>query len=738
MKRSNPLTAAAVLLVSLSVSTQAVAGATPTDCLGHNPTIVGTNAGETLTGTAGNDVILALGGRDLIAGNGGNDVICAGGGNDVLSGGPGGDILFGSSGNDRISGGPGNDEVAGEDGIDRLSYASARERVIVDLQSGEAAGGEGDDSITGVEHLTGSSFSDTLKGNDSAGNHIDGGDGNDRLFGGAGNDRLTAGAGDDSLAGGAGDDELAGGPNGVFGDYAAFDDAPGPVIANLGAAFDTGSGTIDANRAAGEGSDQLAGIESLSGSSFPDLLIGNGLGNTLLGGEEDDTLLGKGGADDLFGSRGNDTIAGGEDHDSIVGGDGDDDLRGDEGRDRLRGGDDDDLLNGGLGDDVMDGDDDVLGDTVSFAGSTRSVRANLGEALPDNPFVGPIPARRATGQGIDDLFEIENASGGAGNDFLLGTTTSNLLRGNLGNDRLWGFAGNDQLFGGDGADTMQGWGGDDLLDGGDNPSEINGASVSGRHSEHEINNHPGPQPGEHAGDRASWFFSQSTVTAVLTAGGPLGDGTATADDQGTDTLVGIESLEGGFGVNILVGDAGPNVLFGCGERDTLIGNGGNDVLLGYLNPDWLFGDQAPASEFPQFPADGAPGSDILYGHEESDRFSMLGGGNDQIFGGAGPHDLLDFRWASGSVTADLSGTFSGAGFSGAVAGTEWLDGPDFGSTLIGDGARNYINGGAGNDSLYGLGGNDILRGQGGTNHVDGGEGSDDECSTYSTQANCES
>jgi serralysin len=52
---------------------------------------------------------------------------------------------------------------------------------------------------------------------------------------------------------------------------------------------------------------------------------------------------------------------------------------------------------------------------------------------------------------------IENATGGSGNDVLIGNAAANVLRGNNGADKL---------FGRDGADQLDGGGGNDLLDGG--------------------------------------------------------------------------------------------------------------------------------------------------------------------------------------------------------------------------------------------------------------------------------
>ena len=61
---------------------------------------------------------------------------------------------------------------------------------------------------------------------------------------------------------------------------------------------------------------------------------------------------------------------------------------------------------------------------------------------------------------------IENASGGSGNDVLIGNSADNTLSGNIGNDTLMGRDGNDRLVGGAGNDTLYGGLGKDDLSGG--------------------------------------------------------------------------------------------------------------------------------------------------------------------------------------------------------------------------------------------------------------------------------
>jgi Ca2+-binding RTX toxin-like protein len=71
------------------------------------------------------------------------------------------------------------------------------------------------------------------------------------------------------------------------------------------------------------------------------------------------------------------------------------------------------------------------------------------------------------------------ATGGAGNDWVVGTQGVDTLRGDTGNDVLQGDAGNDSLDGGAGDDTLVGGAGNDTLVGGtDNDTYILWQSAS--------------------------------------------------------------------------------------------------------------------------------------------------------------------------------------------------------------------------------------------------------------------
>lgn len=69
---------------------------------------------------------------------------------------------------------------------------------------------------------------------------------------------------------------------------------------------------------------------------------------------------------------------------------------------------------------------------------------------------------------------IENATGGAGSDFIIGNDVANRLLGGSGKDKLMGGFGNDRLYGGVSADNLSGQGGNDILVGDGGADTMNG------------------------------------------------------------------------------------------------------------------------------------------------------------------------------------------------------------------------------------------------------------------------
>jgi uncharacterized repeat protein (TIGR01451 family) len=112
----------------------------PARCKKRRADIVGTSAGETLTGTDDSEVFKAKGGDDRIEAGGGHDVICAGGGNDFVHAGGGNDFAKGQRGGDTLKGSRGGDTLKGNRGPDNLKGGRGNDLL---------AGGKGRDSCRG-------------------------------------------------------------------------------------------------------------------------------------------------------------------------------------------------------------------------------------------------------------------------------------------------------------------------------------------------------------------------------------------------------------------------------------------------------------------------------------------------------------------------------------------------------------------------------------------------------------
>ena len=109
-----------------------------------------------------------------------------------------------------MAGNADNDDLDGGDGADMVYFGQAVWSVTASLVAGTASG-EGADTLTGIERLSGSPQADTLIG-DAGANILLGLGGADTLAGGEGGDQLYGGDRDDpSLDGGEGNDLIDGG-----------------------------------------------------------------------------------------------------------------------------------------------------------------------------------------------------------------------------------------------------------------------------------------------------------------------------------------------------------------------------------------------------------------------------------------------------------------------------------------------------------------------------------------------
>lgn len=428
------------------------------------------------------------------------------------------------------------------------------------------------EGTAGDDQLTGTDKADVIVG--SRGDDvIQGFAGNDLICGGDGVDAIFGDGGRDRVSGDDGDDQVAGGDGndeisgGKGADYVNYFVAPGPVRVDLA----QGS-------ASGDGIDEIDSIENIFGSVFGDELIGDAAPNSIAPLDGDDQVAAGGGIDLIFdgvgpgseGTDGNDSFSGGASYDGVL-----------------------------------------------YSSSPNAVQVDLADG-------------RATGNGTDDLMELE---GVFGSDF------------------------SDTLSGDEGRNLLLGRGGNDVLD------------------------------GRGGGDAVAYWFAEGQVTADLSSS----SGSARA--EGTDQFANVEGLLGSvFFGDSLTGDDADNLIDGDGANDTLNGAGGNDWLVGGTGDDVIDGgpgdydlvdhsntaflevvaavrvDLAAGTSTGQgtdtiTSVEAAMGSSLedrlegdaatnyLFGNAGDDKIAGLAGG-DFLDGGAGPDEATGGPGADNCVAAD--------------------------------------------------------------------------------------
>jgi Ca2+-binding RTX toxin-like protein len=790
--------AKAAVTVSLAVTAAQATGGSGTDTLASIESLAGSNYNDKLTGNVVSNVLDGGAGADTMSGGLGNDtyyvdnagdtvVEAAGAGTDtvnstlaaytlaaevesgrIVAAGTAG--ITGNALSNTLYAGAGNNVLDGGSGTDTASYADARAAVTVSLAitTAQATGGSGTDTLASIENLVGSNYSDKLTGNALA-NVLNGGTGADTLAGGLGNDMYyvdnagdtvveSAGAGTDlvnstlaaytlaaevesgrivaagtaSLTGnalantlyaGAGNNVLTGG-GGT--DTASYADAKAAVTVSL--AITTAQAT------GGSGTDTLAGIENLSGSSYNDKLTGDALANVLDGGAGADTMAGGLGNDTYYVDNAGDVVveAAGGGTDTVVSTAASYTLGAEvesgrivaAGTASLTGNALANTLYAGAGNNVLTGGGGT--DTASYADAKAAVTVSLA-----------ITTAQATGgSGTDTLAGIENLSGSSYNDKLTGDALANVLDGGAGADTMAGGLGNDTYYVDNAGDVVveaAGGGTDTVVS--TAASYTLGAEVeSGRilaagtanmtgnalantfyagAGNNVLNGGGGTDTVSYAGAAAAVTVSLAVTTAQATGG------------SGTDTLASIENLTGSNYNDKLTGDSLANVLNGGTGADTMTGGDGSDVY--YVDN---IGDQVVETN-----AASAGGNDTvnsylaaytLSANVENGRIlstatsnltgnglnNMLyaGVGNNVLNGGAGT-DTVSYLYAASAVKVSLASTAAQAtGGSGTdtLSGFENLVGSSFNDTLTGSSGNNKIVGGAGKDILTGNGGTDVF------------------------------
>jgi Ca2+-binding RTX toxin-like protein len=349
---------------------------------------------------------------------------------------------------------------------------------------------------------------------------------------------------------------------------------------------------------------------------------GNGLANTIVGGQGADTLNGGGGIDSLNGGSGDDTMFGGAGKDTLIGGDGNDTLVGnDSGPGVFL--HEANTLTGGNGNDTLIGE---VSDTVSGGAGLDTLQAENANPWTINLGATSIETMLA-GFGDDHVDASTQTAGvtvfaSGGNDTVTGSGFNDFLWGGVGNDTLTGGSGNDLLFGDLGADSLSGGAGNDTLYGDNSDTHIDGGA--GTDALYWA-----------AGANANINVGADAVEFVQTLGNndTLNGATATANlvlfaGAGNDTVT------GGSGNDFLWGEAGNDVLVGNGGNDTIVGGTGADKLTGGAGTDNLFGGNGSNT------GDGAAdtfvftagwGTDFVYGFDDGiDKLDMTASGATQF------------------------------------------------------------------------------------------------------------
>ena len=458
-------------------------------------------------------------------------------------------------------------------------------------------------------------------------------------------------------------------------------------------------------------------------------------------GSQIDTLNGNAGNDDLDGNGGNDTLNGGDGLDTLEGGTGNDAVNGGNGDDTILYviGQGADTVNGGADADTLivtaNGNNDQL--DVIFNGvaitsleggavtAVETITADLDTGTNTLSYAGTLAGvsvavdlTLGTASGFETIVNVNNVTGGAGADSLIGGVGNNTLNGGGGNDVYV-------------VDT-----GDTVVEGaGGGTDQVNSLANAFTIGDADVENLTFIGDGNFTG-------TGNSSANVITGG------------AGNDTLRGlagndtINGLAGNDTINYTIGDGADNVNGGDGsDQLAILGTAANNTLTVAYNGTTITSIGSGAiSGIESFTADLAGSTDTLSyagagttvgvtvnlaagtasGFNSIANISNATGGNfnDTLIGGAGTNTLTGGLGADTYVVNDSADVVieTGAGIdlvnSSATAYSINSDNDIENLTFTGAGAftgtgnasANQLTGGAGNDTLTGLGGRDVLIG----------------------------
>lgn len=625
-------------------------------------------------------------------------------GDDTFFTGSGSDTLFGYGGNDTFVSGTGSDLIDGGFGSDTVSfegtYAGSGIRVTLgDLLSngaGTAIGSGLNSSLNSIENVIGSSYNDTITGNQANNILNAGAGGNDTLIGAGGNDTLISGlGGDNSIDGGAGLDTVI--LSGQSTQWSLYSYSGSQVVMSKNG---FGQQITISNTVESIGFSELTSGASIYYDVAGIIQTGQlpiyqpptpgipGSGNSFVGTSGNDYLIGNDQGNTMWGMAGNDTLRSGTGNDTLIGGSGNN------------------VLIGGAGNDIYSVNFvspytvNGLTDSTAFTGSFSSGGNQSSQRIIDN-------------SGVDTLNIVINSAQTFNPNYYF-----NVRRGGVdGSDVYLGFRdGTGRL------ESLDAWFGQITIAG---QYEWNGTSYAGNNT---IENIVASGNSINASVNVALGAGSSLTTIYGTSANDLlmawGSKNTIFGNDGADIIMASRldsqeeintyntrnNLTSGNAITLdqnsstyVITHANAGLLFG----DTLFGGAGNDELEGYFGNDYL---------------DGGTGADTLTGGAGNDTY-VIDSSSDTIQESAGIDTIitslssLDLRTTRYLDVENLA--------SNALSGTS--------NTLYGTSGNNTITGGAGNDTIDGVGGTDTLRGGAGNdtiivnalgNSIDGGDGID--------------
>ncbi|MET1110906.1 MAG: M10 family metallopeptidase C-terminal domain-containing protein [Allosphingosinicella sp.] len=566
---------------------------------------------------------------------------------------------------------------------------------------------------------------------------------NDAIIGNNFSNKLTGGDGDDIVFGSGAAIKLAN-------DKAAELGIPGGT-----GLTDVGEGDYDRIVKGGVVDvpvpDEADAIDELHGGAGNDLLVAKAGTAKLYGDAGDDKLMAGDGDDTLEGGEGNDTLWGGKGDDTLLGGNGVDEVRYDFSVNitfDATTGSGPRVSAGSKGTDTLTSIERItgsaMGDAIKIETLSASMNAlewiDLGASadgfsdelnainLTQGVTIDLAAGRFDSGGSGFNFSNVEDATGGSGNDIITGNDSNNVLSGWYGNNEIRGGGGNDvlggaqynidKLWGGSGSDHFSVNDGDIIYDieAGDSIKYYAVMLTGGP----AIPSNSGEQRYQQQGGNTSVIFYWEPGTTLLRVGGSNFGG---AEGSGGVKILDFQNGDGGIFLGSgTFGTAGDDALTGGNANDELSGLGGSDTLTG------------------------GAGDDLLDGGNGDDTFLVgPGSGMDRIFGGYGADTLaasaastvIGLRGMTGVETITANGfadvsirtsefndsyDFRGVAFVGITQ----IDAAGGNDTLIGNEQANMLLGGSGDDILTGGLGDDTLRDDYGNDvyHYALGDGSD--------------